>query len=305
VKTAYKLARAIGHAEWLRLGIRRRLVKQIAPPHQVKSAEFDVRFRGGSYRGDIANMQEWHVYFFDGYELKELALIRDILQCLNQPVAMDIGANLGGHTLVMARHAAHVHSFEPYLPLADRITEQLKLNGHDHVTVYRVGLGEEAAELPYFLDKDSRNQGTGSFLSEHNHADAVATLTVVRGDDYVTGKIDTVDFVKIDIEGYEAPALAGLKMLLGKTEPVIMMEITQSSARLFEEYGGYGAVLPFAYQLFRVENPTYPLGLFQASDYRLTPLDAIVAERNSYNVLIVPGSRAEALHSVLPMEPRA
>ena len=234
MKLTYRIARWIGSTEWLRLGVRRRLVRTVAHHSTVPSTPFEVTFRGGKYRGDIANTQEWHVFFFGGYELPALALIRDILGLLDAPVACDVGGNLGGHTLVMSRHAAQVHTFEPYGPLADRIEEQLRLNGHEHVKVHRVGLGEEAAELSYYLDKDARNQGTGSFLADHNEGSSAALLKVVRADDYIGDTIDRLDFMKIDIEGFEAPALAGMQETLAKTEPVIMMEITESSQKLVE-----------------------------------------------------------------------
>lgn len=299
MKLKYRIARWIGSTQWLRLGLRRRLVRTIAHPAKVPSAPFEATFRGGHYRGDIANAQEWHVFFFGGYELPALALIRDILSSLNGPVACDVGGNLGGHTLVMARNAAQVHTFEPYGPLADRIEEQLSLNGHRHVTVHRVGLGEEPAELSYYLDRNARNQGTGSFLADHNEGSSAAVLKVVRADDYIGDAIDRLDFMKIDIEGFEAPALAGMQETLAKTEPVIMMEITESSQKLVEEKGGYAALFPFACDFYRVENPGYRLGLFQREEYRLAPLETIEAERNSFNVLIVPHSRRAAIGGIL------
>ncbi|MHA6334523.1 FkbM family methyltransferase [Qipengyuania sp. CAU 1752] len=299
MKFIYRVAKFLGRAEWLRLGVRRRLVKFLAPPDEVEPAGFETSFRGGMYRGDIANMQEWHVYFFGGYELKELALIRDVLSAMDCPVALDVGANLGGHTLVMARHAAEVHSFEPYGPLCERIERQLALNGHERVTVHQVGLGEADSQMAYHLDTESRNQGTGSFLADHNEGGMVATLKVVRADDYLADRCNRIDFMKIDIEGFEASALAGLANTLKRTKPVIMMEITKSSQKQFEAKGGYAALIPFDYVLYRVENPTCLFGIVQHSDYRLAPLERIDAERNSYNVLIVPRSRQKALAPLL------
>ena len=299
MKSTHRLARTIGHNSWLRLGLRRRLVRLFAHPAKVAPSPFEGSFRGGQYRGNIANAQEWHVYFFGGYELPSLALIRDILESLDRPVACDVGGNLGGHTLVMARWAAEVHTFEPYEPLGDRIEEQLALNGHKHVTLHRVGLGEESTELAYYLDKDARNQGTGSFLSDHTEADTAAILQVVRGDDWLADKAERIDFMKIDIEGFEAPALVGMQETLARTQPVIMMEVTESSEKQFESRGGYSALLPFEYDLYRVNNPCYALGLFQIGEYQLTPIRRIEAERHSHNVLIVPHSRRQDLAGLL------
>lgn len=272
-------------------------MRALASSEKVGPANFDTSHVGGRYRGDIANAQEWHVYFFGGYELKELALISDLLGSMPNPVALDIGGNLGGHALVMSKAATQVHTVEPFPPLADRIEELMALNGRDNVTVHRVGLGSEASELDYFLDTDSRNQGTGSFLSDHAEGGVAAKLPVVVGDDYFKGRLDNVDFIKIDIEGFEAPALQGLRKTLGKSEPIIMMEVTESSAKLFDEFGGIDAVIPFEFDVWRVDNPDYTLGMFERGQFSLTPLASITPGKASFNIMIVPKSRkAEFRH---------
>lgn len=299
MRLRYRLARLLGHMPYLRLGLRRRLVKALAAHDKVPPASFEAAHFGGLYRGDIANAQEWHVYFFGGYELKELALIRDVLTRIDSPVALDIGGNLGGHSLTMARYASQVHTFEPFPPLASRIEQLMALNGRSNVAVHVVGLGAEAAKLDYHLDTESRNQGTGSFLADHTDSAVAATLDVVRGDSYLEGKLDRLDFIKIDIEGFEAPALAGLAETLRRFAPVVMMEVTESSAKLIEEFGGLAALLPFAHRLWEIENPAYPLGILQTREYRLAPIAQFAPRRASYNLLIVPDEAPDAVRALV------
>lgn len=298
MKIRYQVARFLGHQQWLRLGLRRRMVRAIAPLDRLAPAKFDSRHFAGRYRGDIANAQEWHVYFFGGYELKELSLITDLLSTMSAPVALDIGGNLGGHALTISQVAASVHSVEPFPPLADRIESLMALNGKDNVTVHRVGLGTEDEELDYYLDTESRNQGTGSFLKDHSEGGIAAKLKVVRGDRYFDGVLDQLDFIKIDIEGFEAPALSGLKQTLEAYSPIVMMEVTQSSSNMFDEFGGLKAVFPFDFDLWKVSNPHYPLKVFQKAKYKLNPIYSLDAKEASYNVLIVPHSRRVALQRI-------
>ncbi|GIW99743.1 MAG: hypothetical protein KatS3mg111_3076 [Pirellulaceae bacterium] len=305
MRVRYRLARAIGHIQGLRLGLRRRAVKWLAPPTKIEPVPFETTFLGGIYRGDIANMQEWHVYFFGGYELKELALIADLLTCMERPVAVDVGANLGGHTLVMARFAAEVHSFEPYPQFADRIEEQLRLNNYDHVHVHRLGLSDRNEKLPYFFDLASRNQGIGSFIETHNDGRPVATLEVVRADDYLADRLPRLDFLKIDIEGSEGPALAGMKTILTRTNPIIMMEVTETSNAQLERLGGLQRLIPFAFKLYRIDNPHYVVGLIQTKKYRLVPIRTVEARAHSYNILLVPDSRCEIVTRSLPNQGKA
>ena len=216
-----------GRQNWLRLGVRRRIVNSLFPLNKVSTCPFETRIHGYRYRGDLANAQDWHHYFFGGYELKELALISEALLQIKGAIALDVGANLGGHSLVMSKYADSVLSFEPYRPLADSIRQQIELNGIKNITVHEFGLSDEDDLLPYYLDGESRNQSTGSFLPEHSGAPEAAQLRLRKGDDVCRGL--HVDLVKIDVEGYEAHVLKGLQHTLRESEPLVVMEITESS----------------------------------------------------------------------------
>lgn len=285
---------AVGQAQWLRLGLRRRIVKAFYPPDRIAPEAFTTDFHESRYSGDLANVQEWHVYFFGGYELKEVALLRDLLRRIRAPVAFDIGANLGGHALAMAPLADRLFCFEPYGPLADKIEARMAENGLTHVTVNRFGLADAGGVSSYFLDTASRNSGTGSFLPWHTGAEEAARLPLRRGDDWAHAATDAAilpDLIKIDIEGYEAPALKGLTETLRRAEPLILMEVTETSARMFDTMGGLAAVIPFAFDLYEVCNPATTFGMFTRRMYRLEPRSGIKARRNSFNLLIVPHGR--------------
>lgn len=285
--------RAIGTQRWLRLGIRRRLVEAFYPVASSPSFPFSVFYAGIVYHGNIAVAQEWHVYFFGGYELKECSLINDVLSRMDNPLVFDIGANLGCHTFIMARHAREVHAFEPFGPLAARIEYQVKRNAVENVRVHRFGLGDVVGTKAYYLDLSSSNSGTGSFIAEHSGAEAVGELPILRGDEWTEGRCP--DFVKIDVEGYEALVLKGMIETLRRSEPLILMEVTETSARLFGAHGGLQAILPYDFDLYEVCNPKSIAGLFCRGMYRLERVSILQARRASFNFLIVPHSRREVV----------
>lgn len=287
------ILRIIGTASWLRLGVRRRVVSRFFPADKSPSFEFDVPYHGSRYKGNINVSQEWHVYFFGGYELKEVALMQAVLLALDKPVVMDVGANLGGHSLAMAPYAGEIHAFEPFLPLADHVKKLAARNSCTNIVVYEFGLGNESSEKEYYLDTASANSGTGSFIADHAGAPRAAKLLVVRGDEWAGERM--IDFVKIDVEGFEGFVLAGLRETLTRSEPVILMEVTETSMRTIEELQGLASLVPFSFELFEVCNSEYHLGLFQSKAFRLSRLENIVPRKVSFNVLIVPDSKAHAV----------
>ena len=289
--------RAIGTYPGLRLGLRRRIVGRFYPAGRSPSYGFEIPYHGASYKGDIAIAQDWHVYFFGGYELKEAALMKDVLGAMERPVALDVGANLGGHTLAMAPYAAEVHAFEPFGPLADVIARRMSECSIRNVHLHRFGLGEEDVVQPYYLDQTSTNSGTGSFIVEHAGAPEAGKLQLRRGDGWAQGR--TVDFIKIDVEGYEAPALLGMRSLLAANQPVLMMEVTETSWRMFGQRGGIAAVLPFEFDAYEICNPPYALGILQFRKYSLKPVASIQPRGASFNLLLVPRARADSLKKLL------
>lgn len=292
------ILRAIGTTSKLRLGVRRRVVARFFSADKSPSYEFDVPYHGSRYKGNINVSQDWHVFFFGGYELKEVALVQAVLAALDKPVVMDVGANLGGHSLAMAPHAGEIHAFEPFQPLADRVKAQAARNSCSNIVVYEFGLGNENSEMEYYLDTASANSGTGSFFADHADAPRAAMLQVVRGDEWAGER--TIDFVKVDVEGFEGFVLAGLRETLARNKPFILMEVTETSMRTIEALQGLAALIPFAFRLYEVCNPTYHLGLFQSKTYQLSRLEKIAPRKASFNVLIVPDSKVQAVRHLLP-----
>ncbi|MCA1779925.1 MAG: FkbM family methyltransferase [Xanthomonadaceae bacterium] len=228
--------------------------------------------------------------------MKEAALIADILAKMDKPVVFDIGANLGAHALSMSRYADIVYAFEPFDPLANRLEEQIRLNGFDNIRVHRFGLGNKDENKTYYLDETSSNSGTGSFIPEHADATAAGEFPVRRGDDWANDI--RPDFIKIDVEGYEGIALKGLSNTLAESRPIILMEVTQSSSKVFLELGGLANVIPFGFDVYEIINPSAFLGLFQTERYQLKKRTEVIPRAVSYNVLIVPPERGVAIEGL-------
>lgn len=216
-----------GHRRWIRFGLRDRLLRLLVPPESMRGNMVTVDFFGWRYRGDLGSFVDWNVYFYGAYELGILQLLARAADMAGPEVIfLDVGANVGQHSLFMARHADQVHAFEPWATARQRLEDMLVENAVGNVHVHGYALGESERDLPFYAPA-SANLGTGSFCPDVNDNRSVGRLRVRRGDDVVAELgLSRVDVIKIDTEGFEAQVLAGFGTVLSRFAPVIVVEIS-------------------------------------------------------------------------------
>ncbi|MEO5937240.1 MAG: FkbM family methyltransferase [Terriglobales bacterium] len=234
MSTTDRVLRWLGHRSWLPWRFRIRIVRIFRHPDHTPPTPFEVDFSGMKYRGSLNVLLDQHVYFFGAYMPRELDLLRKLLE-LRGPGAIfaDIGANVGHHSLYLSRFAGHVHSFEPWPVVSQRITEKISLNNIPNIHMHPVGLSDAPASLEFFAST-SGNSGTGSFKTElaGGRNQPAGRMNVERGDDYFAqAGITGVDVMKIDVEGWEPKVLAGLKQTIARDRPIIFMEYSATTDR--------------------------------------------------------------------------
>lgn len=135
-------------------------------------------------------------------------------------VILDIGANIGNHTLYWALlcNAAKIYSFEPIKSTYDILVKNIELNElKQKVNLFNVGLSDEKTSADivcYYEDNiggiSVKKSETGSLLLDKL--------------DNIEIKESKIDFVKIDVEGHELLALKGATKTLEKYKPAIFIE---------------------------------------------------------------------------------
>jgi FkbM family methyltransferase len=165
-------------------------------------------------------------------------------------VVVEVGANIGAHTVVLAKKAAKVHAFEPQRRLYNVLCANMALNALDNVECYRAAGGEAhaLAEIPA-VDFEERGNNHGAFSIEvgGSAADTVEVLPITV----------PCDFLKVDVEGYEARVLRGAEPMIRECAPVLYVENdrAENSAELVGlikgmGYKAYWHITP----AFRVDN---------------------------------------------------
>lgn len=231
----YRCLRRFGCLGWIPRGIRYRVARFLADPDRMPDIPFECDFGGLRYGGSLASYIDWNVWFLGVYEPEVLAFLVDAASQAGA-VAVDVGANVGQHSLYLAPRVAQVVAFEPWPQARAAFMANLERNGLDNVDIRPVALGDIAADLQFFAPSTA-NLGTGSFVADVNRNLPSGTLPVVRGDDALAD-LTRIDVIKIDTEGFEAKVLTGLAGTLRRHRPAVLFEMSDAVALSVGGYDG-------------------------------------------------------------------
>lgn len=259
---------------------------------RARKADFVVDFYGVRYKGNTGNLIDADLYYYGAYEKPELCLMRETLRALPQPVLIDVGANTGIYSLFAAKHAKEVHAFEPFPPILPRLQGHITENNLTNIVVHAVGLGETEAELPFYSPPEA-NLGTGSFVADlkQENRNERLTLKIVAGDAYFPAAgITRVDFIKMDIEGYEKAALAGLRETLRRHRPIVLLELSIDPAfpHLFKSMDELRSAFPENYEFLRFGGRNVRTGSY----WLQAPLQAAFDRPAQFNIVARPSEKA-------------
>ncbi len=100
-----------------------------------------------------------------GFDVPALRLIEYLATAKAGTVGVDIGANVGNHTVVMAKFCSRVISFEPRLIIEDWLRQNVAQNNLQNCTLVVAGLSDIAGTAPMYLD-GAAESGTTTFVRE-------------------------------------------------------------------------------------------------------------------------------------------
>lgn len=131
---------------------------------------------------------------------------------------LDIGANIGNHTVYFSKYFKSVTSFEPN----PKVFKMLDLNTFElaNVDIFNYGLSNSEGEHEFTYTES--NFGGGSLITKDFENKVSINIKLKKLDDiHFDNKID---LIKIDIEGHEYNAFLGGGDLLLKDKPYILFE---------------------------------------------------------------------------------
>lgn len=181
------------------------------------------RYDGGRI---YLNLHESHMMFQRALNLYEQDKKRAIRGMLKPGMTyVDIGVNKGYFTLIAAREvgpAGRVISIEPEAENCRWIRQSIEANGYQNVTLFEAAAGDHEGEVELFIGHKSGHHSL--VRNERKHAGATVAVPMHTLDNVLAERgIETIDAVKIDVEGAEMGVLRGAEDTLRRSEGVTVL----------------------------------------------------------------------------------
>lgn len=179
-----------------------RLLRRLVPAQGIRSA----RVHGYRMELDLGEHIQRMIYL-GAYERHETRWIRRQLRA--GMTFVDIGANVGYFTLLAAGvvgRSGRVIAIEPSDPAADKLEKVVVDNRLTWVNVERYGLGRMEGEQK--LSQPSPHNHTPSMIGKPDRPGRKVRVRALD-DCLADWQLQTIDLLKMDVEGFEPEVIAG------------------------------------------------------------------------------------------------
>ncbi|WP_157844176.1 FkbM family methyltransferase [Chryseobacterium sp. Leaf180] len=173
-------------------------------------------------------------YIFD-HGIYEKEIIDDICDHLTKEKTMlDIGSNIGQHSLILAPFCKQIFAFEPIPEIFEEFKKSINANHYKNITLQNFAIGNKKEKT--FINYNSKNAGASSLVNQTQNSKQIPIQIDLL--ENVLPENLKFDVIKLDVEGYEAVVILSNKDILLKNRPVIFLEFSPSCIK---NEGNYSA----------------------------------------------------------------
>lgn len=147
----------------------------------------------------------------DIYSNGEITVLKKIART-NPGIIIDAGANVGDYSILANQimPACKIYAFEPVESTFQHLLSTIK--DLKNVVPIKKGLFKENCELAINLFASNEHSSIYDIEGLPIGSDSQQKIELVRGDDFIKdNQIDSIDFLKLDVEGAEYDALLGFE----------------------------------------------------------------------------------------------
>lgn len=146
-------------------------------------------------------------------ELHIIKTLKNNFKNIQEVVIFDIGANIGDYSKFIIKEYEDInymlYMFEPSLKTFNQLN--INIQNNKNISSYKIGLGDKEEKLKLYYDEDF--QGDSSILKKDSHLCEDIEIDTI--DNFCrNNSIKKIDFLKMDVQGYEYNILLGAKKML-------------------------------------------------------------------------------------------
>lgn len=142
-------------------------------------------------------------------------------------VAVDVGANIGYYTLLLAKVCKRVYAIEPDKNCFSILKKNVEENNLKNVLLINKAVSDKKGEVDFIHNQenfgDSRLQSPSATpyppLTRGNNT-IISTISL----DELLNKENRINLIKIDVQGHEPQVIAGAKKIIKKYSPILFLE---------------------------------------------------------------------------------
>jgi len=154
------------------------------------------------------------------YEKLEAKIMEEKIKVGN--ITVDVGANIGLHTLNMARivgNTGRVFAFEPDPSNFEILEKNVKINNYQNIILEQKAVGDKHGRTTLY---QSDNPGNHRLFPLTKQAKGQIQVELTSLDKYFTDSnlANKINFIKIDVEGFEFSVLKGMKNILKNNKKI-------------------------------------------------------------------------------------
>jgi FkbM family methyltransferase len=166
-------------------------------------------------------------------------------------VVLEAGCHVGSHSVKLSKLADRVLCFEPMPTSNEILKKNLEINGCNNVIVSSYGLADHSGKTKFKWIPDGNVGGSGLEgttdewpwnVDEVKPEDIKVELITID-----SLKLKKLDFIKMDVEGYEPLVIKGGIKTIKKLKPIIVLEVRIEGATVKDATDRFPELIELGY----------------------------------------------------------
>lgn len=175
-----------------------------------------------------------------------------IALCNETTNAIDVGANIGLTSIALSQVCTKgkVIAIEPVPQTFGFLESNIEAANASNVSLVNIALGAASGSVDMFVND---NNLAASFVTHTNVGEQCAIRLATLDQVVCERSLPSVDFIKIDVEGFELEVLRGASDTLSRFRPIVLLEMNHWCLNVFQK-----TALPvFREELLRIFDYVY------------------------------------------------